>query len=130
MKAHAQRTARLELIVNMLEGQSWQTAMANAGLSIGRATAYRLVQQARDPEKCERPFLDDRHGHAYKLTEPMRRWTVEYCTQHPGVYSSQVKAELQAQFGLQVSRGHINRVRAEAGVTAPWKGRAKKTNNA
>ena len=46
--------------------------------------------------------------------------------QHPGVYSSQVKAELQAQFGLEVSRGHINRVRAEAGVTAPWKGRAKK----
>jgi len=126
MKAHAQRTARLELIVNMLKGQSWQTAMTNAGLSIGRATAYRLVQQARDPEQCERPFFDNRHGHAYKLTEPMRDWIVQYCTQHPGVYSSQVKAELQAQFGLQVSRGHMNRVRAEAGVTAPWKGQAKK----
>lgn len=110
----------------MLEGQPWQQAMAKANLSIGRSTAYRLVQQARDPERSERPFLDDRHGHPYKLTEPMRHWMVEYCTQHPGVYSSQVKAELQAQFGLEVSRGYINRVRAEAGVTAPWKGRAKK----
>jgi transposase len=100
--------------------------MANAGLSIGRATAYRLVQLARDPERSERPFLDDRHGHPYKLTGPIRTWIVEYCTQHPGVYSSQVRAELQAQFGVEVSRGHINRVRAEAGVTAPWKGRAKK----
>jgi transposase len=126
MKAHAQRMARLQLIARMLEGQSWQQAMANADLSIGRSTAYRLVQFARDPERSERPFLDDRHGHPYKLTEPMRRWIVEYCTQHPGVYSSQVKAELQAQFGLEVSRGHINRVRAEEGVTAPWRGRAKK----
>jgi transposase len=110
----------------MLEGQSWQQAMTAADLQIGRSTAYRLVQQARDPERSEQPFLDDRHGHPYKLTEPMRRWIVEYCTQHPGVYSSQVKAELQAQFGLDVSRGHINRVRAEEGVTAPWRGHAKK----
>jgi len=90
MKAHAQRTARLQLIAKMLEGQPWQKAMTDAGLSIGRSTAYRLVQLARDPERSEQPFLDDRHGHAYKLTEPMRRWIVDYCTQHPGVYSSQV----------------------------------------
>jgi transposase len=126
MKAHSQREARLQLIANMLKGQSWQEAMANAGLSIGRATAYRLVQLARDPERSERPFLDDRHGHPYKLTGPIRTWIVEYCTQHPGVYSSQVRAELQTQFGVEVSRGHINRVRAEAGITALWKGRAKK----
>jgi transposase len=128
MKAHAQRTARLQLIASMLEGQSWQQAMTKADLSIGRSTAYRLVQLARDPERSERPFLDDRHGHPYKLTEPMRCWIVEYCTQHPGVYSSQVKAELQAQFGLEVSRGHINRVRADEGVTASWKGRSKKND--
>ncbi len=109
MKAHAQRTERLHLIANMLEGQPWQQAMTNAGLQVGRATAYRLMQLARDPERSERPFLDDRHGHPYKLTGPMRSWMVAYCTQHPGVYSSQVQAELRAQFGLEVSRGHINR---------------------
>jgi transposase len=127
MKAHAQRTARLQLIASMLEGQSWQQAMANADVSIGRSTAYRLVQYARDRERSERPLLAARHGHPYKLTEPILRWMVEYCTQHPGVYSSQVKAELRAQFGVEVSRGHMNRVRAEAGVTAPWRGHAKKT---
>src|SRR5260370_4880372 len=102
MKAHAQRTARLQLIASMLEGQPWQQAMAKANLSIGRSTAYRLVQQARHPERSEQPFLDAPHGHPYKLTEPMRHWLVEYCPQHPGVYSSQVKAELQAQFVFEV----------------------------
>src|SRR5260221_419639 len=96
MKAHAQRTARLQLIASMLEGQSWQQAMANADLSIGRSTAYRLVQQTRDPEQSERPFLDDRHGHPYKLTEPMRRWIVEYCTQEPCSHCSQGEAVLTA----------------------------------
>ena len=86
MKAHARRTARLQLIASMLEGQSWQQAMAYAVVSIGRSNAYRLVQLARDPERSERPFRDDRHGHPYKLTELMRRWIVEYCTQHLGVY--------------------------------------------
>src|SRR6184192_461349 len=105
MKAHAQRTARLQLIANMLEGQPWQEAMSHAGLQVGRATAYRLVQLARDPEQSERPFLDERHGHPYKLTGPMRSWIVEYCTQHPGVFSSQVQVELRTRFGLEVSRG-------------------------
>jgi len=125
-KAHAQRTARLPLIAKMREGQPWQEAMSNAGLSRGRSPASRLVQQARDPEGGERPFLDDRHGHPYKLTGPVRSWLVDDCTQHPGVYSSQVQAELRAQFGVEVSRGHSNRVRAEAGVTAPWRGHTKK----
>jgi hypothetical protein len=70
MKAHAQRTARLQLIASMLEGQSWQQAMAHADLSIGRSTASRRVQLARDPERSERPFLDGRHGHPYKLSTP------------------------------------------------------------
>src|SRR5260370_34995118 len=118
MKAHAQRTARLQLIASMLEGQPWQQAMAKANVSIGRSTAYRLVQLARDPERSEQPFLDDRHGHPYKLTAPMRHWIVEYCMQHPGVYSRQVKAELQAQFGLEVSRGHVNRGRGQRCVPA------------
>src|SRR5207302_7050473 len=100
MKAHAQREARLQLIANMLEGQPWQKAMTDAGLSIGRSTAYRLVQHVRDPERSEQPFPDDRHGHPYKLTEPILRWMVEYCTQHPGVYSSQVNAVLGPRVGV------------------------------
>src|SRR5260370_12070424 len=71
MKAHAQRAARLQLIANMLEGQPWQKAMTDAGLSIGRSTAYRLVQLARDPQRSEQPFLDPPHRHPTKLTEPI-----------------------------------------------------------
>src|SRR5258708_11199787 len=107
MKAHSQRAARLQLIANMLKGQSWQEAMANAGLSIGRATAYRLVQLARDPERSERPFLDDMHGHPYKFTGTIRTWVVEDWTQAPRVYSIPVPARMQVVLALKSERWHI-----------------------
>src|SRR5260370_9260001 len=98
MKAHAQRSARLQLIASMLEGQPWQQAMAKANVSIGRSTAYRLVQLARDPERSERPFLDDRHGHPYNLTDPQRRWIVEYSPQHPPLYPLQGQTQPKTPF--------------------------------
>ncbi len=69
MKDRSDRAARLQLIGRMFAGQSWQTAAAESQLQISRATAYRLVQLARDEDKAPQVFLDDRHGHPYKLTE-------------------------------------------------------------
>ena len=125
MKDHAQRNARLQLIEAMFAGQSWQTAVAQSQLHVSRSTAYRLVKLARDEERAERAFLDDRHGHPYKLTEPLRAWMIEWCTKDPQVPSSRVQSELQSRFGVTVSVSQINRGRAEAGVSHQWRGRAQ-----
>jgi hypothetical protein len=69
MKDRSDRAARLQLIEYMFAGQSWRAAAAQSQLKISRSTAYRLVQLARDEEKAAEAFLDDRHGHPYKLTE-------------------------------------------------------------
>jgi len=74
MKDHPERKGRLQLIELMFAGYSWQEALAQSQLHVSRATAYRLRQLARDEEKAERAFLDDRHGHPYKLTEPVQGW--------------------------------------------------------
>jgi transposase len=117
MKDHPERTARLHLLEYMFAGHSWQSAVSQSGLRISRSTAYRLRQRARDEDKAALVFLDDRHGHPYKLTEPMRVWMVELCTAHPQIASSQIQAELKASFGRAVSVSQINRVRAAHGVT-------------
>ncbi len=77
----------------------------------------RLRQRACDEDKAALVFLDDRHGHPYKLTEPVRMWMVEFCATNPQVASSRVQTELKTTFGLQVSVSQINRVRAAYGVT-------------
>ena len=117
MKDHPERTARLHLLEYMFAGHSWQTAVSQSGLHISRSTAYRLRQRARDENKAAGVFLDDRHGHSYKLTEPVRAWMVEFCTTTPRVASSRIQTELKTTFGIEVSVSQINRVRAAYGVT-------------
>jgi transposase len=123
MKDHPERKGRLRLIEYMFAGYSWQAAVAQSQLHVSRATAYRLRQLARDEEKAERAFLDDRHGHPYKLTEPVCMWMVKFCTTNPQVASSRVQAELKSTFGIEVSVSQINRVRAANGVTRQGRGR-------
>jgi transposase len=125
LKDRADRAARLQLIGRMLAGQSWQTAAAESQLPISRATAYRLVQQARNEDKAPQIFLDDRHGHPYKVTEPVQVWINEVCSENRQMPSSRVQSELKSRFGVAVSVSQINRVRATLGVSNPWRGRAQ-----
>src|SRR5258708_39850434 len=101
----------------MFAGHSGQEALAKSQLHVSRATAYRLRQLARDEEKAERAFLDDRHGHPYKLTEPVQVWLSELCTDQPQIPSRQVQSELQSRFNVTVSVSQINRIRAKLGVS-------------
>ena len=120
MKDHPQRTARLQLIEAMFAGHSWQSAVAQSHLPISRSTAYRLVQRARNEEQAALVFLEGRHGHAYKVTQPVQAWLVEVCTNDPQLPSCRLQAELESTFGITVSVGHINRVRAH--MASPSKG--------
>jgi transposase len=123
MKDHPERKGRLQLIESMFAGHSWQSAVAQSQLHVSRATAYRLRQLARNEEKAERAFLDDRHGHPYKVTEPVKVWISEFCTEQPQVASRRVQSELQSRFDVTVSVSQINRVRAKLGVSHLWRGR-------
>ena len=125
MKDHPERTARLQVIGRMFAGQSWQTAVAQSQANISRSTAYRLVKLARDEDKAPLVFLDDRHGHPYKLTEPVQKWISEVCIHTPQIPSSRVQSELKSRLGVAVSVSQINRVRAKLGVSRQGRGRTQ-----
>jgi transposase len=125
MKDHPQRTARLQLIEAMFAGHSWQSAVTQSHLQISRSTAYRLVQRARNEEQAALVFLEGRHGHAYKVTRPVQAWLVEVCTNDPQLPSGRLQAELESTFGIAVRVGHINRVRAQYGLTKQGRGRRR-----
>src|SRR5260370_33172162 len=99
----------------MFAGRSWRAAAAQSQLKISRSTAYRLVQLARDEEKAALAFLDDRHGHPYKLTEPVQAWLVEVCTRDPQIPFRRIQAQSQTSFGLKWRDGHYNHCRAHTG---------------
>ena len=126
MKDHPDRTARLHLLEYLFAGHSWQSAVSQSGLRISRSTAYRLRQKARDEDQAALVFLDDRHGHPYKLTEPVCMWMVGFCTNNPQVASSRIQVELKSSFGVAVSVSQINRVRAAKGVTKQGRSRVQR----
>ncbi len=103
MKDHPQREARLLFLEYMFAGHSWQAAVTQSQLNVSRSTAYRLRQLARDDDRAQLAFLDDRHGHPYQLTEPVQVWISDFCTENPQVASSRVQAEWKATFGVVVS---------------------------
>ena|SRR5713226_8890243 len=108
MKDHPDRSARLQLIESMFAGQSWQVATAQSNLRVSRTTAYRLVQLARDEEKAASAFLDDRHGHPYKMTEPVQVWLVKLCTRDPQIpkcYREKVRKRGYSD-GERINRAH------------------------
>lgn len=107
-------TAKAQVVATRNQGQSWQEAVASVGLSISRATAYRL--QRRVQVDGETALDDQRHGHVYKVREPIRQWVVNYCQQAPYTPSHLLQQLLRDQFNVNLSIGYLNEVRAQLGV--------------
>jgi transposase len=118
--------AKAHLIMLMQAGYPWHKAVAATGLHISRSTAYRLVQAAQT--QGEAAFQDKRQGHPGKLRDAILQWLVATCHAHPQMPSREVQAALQEQFGISVSIGHLNRVRAQLGMKN-HRGRSKKNHN-
>ena len=114
MTPEQRRNAKAQVVATMNQGQSWQKAVASVDLPISRATAYRW--QRRVQVEGERSLDDQRHGHVYKLREPLRRWLVTYCQQAPHTPSHQLRKVLRDQFNVDLSIGYLNEVRAALGV--------------
>ncbi|MBO0791659.1 MAG: helix-turn-helix domain containing protein [Ktedonobacteraceae bacterium] len=113
-KRELARAAKAHLVQLMQAGYPWREAVAAAGLHMSRSTAYRLVQAVQT--HGEAALQDKRQGHPAKLREAVLQWLVATCRAHPQMPSSEVRAALQEQFGISVSLGHLNRVRAQWGM--------------
>lgn len=124
MTREQRRGTKAQVVAAMNQGQSWQKAVASVGLPISRATAYRWQRRVR--WEGEAALDDQRHGHVYKLREPLRRWLVTYCQQAPHTPSHRLQQILREQFNVDLNIGYLNEVRAALGVRYVYPGQGKK----
>jgi transposase len=115
MQEDQRRAAKGRLIALMQAGYPWHEAAAMAGVHIGRSAAYQLLRNVR--MRGDAALQDGRHGHPAKLRPPVREFLEITCRQAPDTPSHVMQAALQERFGILVSIGHLNRVRAELGVS-------------
>jgi transposase len=127
MEAEQRRAAKEQMIALMQAGQRWQEAAVQAGIQVSRSTAYRLQRLVRTRGKAA--FQDGRHGHPAKLRMAERTWLETYCHASPGTPSRVVQAALQERFGIQISIGYLNQVRASSGLRRRTQEAGKKTRS-
>jgi transposase len=126
MEMEQRCAAKGKMIALMLAGHSWQEAIAKTGAPLRRAAAYRLLHEVRT--RGEVALQDGRHGHPAKLRQPMREFVETTCREAPQLPSRVVQAALLERFGILVSIGHLNRVRAELGLSSRALQREKNGN--
>jgi transposase len=116
MQEEQRRVAKGQLTALMQAGHPWHEAAAMAGVQIGRSAAYQLLRNVR--LRGEAALQDGRHGHPAKLRPPVREFLETTCREAPDTPSHVLQAALQEQFDILVSIGHLNRVRAELGLSS------------
>ena len=114
MQEDQRHAAKGRLIALMQAGHPWHEAAAMAGVHIGRSAAYQLLRNVR--LRGDAALQDGRHGHPAKLRPPVREFLEITCREAPDTPSHVMQATLQERFGILVSLGHLNRVRAELGI--------------
>ena len=114
MQEEQRRVAKGQLTALMQAGHPWHEAAAMAGVHIGRSAAYQLLHNVR--MRGDAALQDGRHGHPAKLCPPVREFLENTCREVPSTPSHVMQAALQERFGILVSIGHLNRVRAELGI--------------
>jgi putative transposase len=124
MQEEQRRAAKGHMIALMQVGHPWQEAATMAGVRIGRSAAYQLLRNVRT--HGEIALYDGRHGHPVKVRAPMLQWLESTYGKTPHTPSRMVQAALHERFGITVSIGHLNRIRAKWGGGSRTVPRGKK----
>lgn len=97
----------------MQAGYSWQEATQQAGISMGKSTAYSVWKKYR--EKGMDGLRDGRQGHRFKVTEAVLQLIKEACQQDACISSSKLQKMIEDQMHINLSITHLNETRAAYG---------------
>ncbi len=115
MDREERRERKARLVAVMLEGRKWHQAADSADIRTSRTAAYRLLRLVRS--EGDSALEERRHGHPHKVTPPVREWLIGRCRGTPNLPGRVLRNEIEERFGVGISITHINRVRAELGVS-------------
>ena len=114
------KLAKVKMAELMLSGKQWREAAQEAQVTTSQTSAYRFLTAY-----CcygERALEDGRRGgQAYKVDDFVLPWLLAECQAKPDISARELRWEIYDRFGVQLSKRHLNRVRAAHGVSRPKK---------
>lgn len=104
----------------MDDGMSWEEANEQSGLNYSQTGIQRLYREWKKRE--DEALVDHRHGHAYKATPEVLELMENRCEEEPEVRSSQLVAEIDAEFGVELTQQYVTVLRHQLGLPVPRPG--------
>ena len=101
-------------------GMSWEEANEQSGLNYSQTGFHRLYREWKN--RGAEALVDHRHGHPYKATAEVRNWMTNRCEGESEVRASQLVAEMDAEFGVELTLQYVTVLRRQLGLPVPKPG--------
>jgi transposase len=104
-----EKAKRLEqLLQRVAQGEPLQQVCAELDLAVDARRLARLQAKYEAGGRTWEALIDGRYGHPIKAHSALKEWLYERKRQNKGLTASELVDEVQSQFGVELSAGHIN----------------------
>ncbi len=119
-KAVIDKAQRLEqLLHRVAQGEPLDQLCAELDLAIDPKRLAQL-QAKYEPDGCTwEAVIDGRYGHPFKADSALREWLYERKRQDKDLTAPDLVKAVKAQFGVELSAGHINYLLRKVELTHP-----------
>jgi hypothetical protein len=119
-KAVIEKAKRMEkLLQRIAEGETLEQVCADLSVSISEKRLAALQAKYEAGSQSWQALLDGRFGHERKAHSALREWLYERKRQDKTLRAPKLVQEVEAQFGVKLSEGHINYLLRKRSLTAP-----------
>jgi transposase len=116
-----------QLLQRVAVGESLESANEALGLDLDQRELARAQAKYESGGHRWQALIDGRHGHSRKAHSALREWLYTRKQEDERLRAPQLAKEIEAEFGVTLTDGHINYLLRKRGLSAP-PGRPYKRN--
>jgi len=118
--AVCEKAQQVEQLLQRVEaGEPFESARAALGLRVEEEDLTRLRARYEAGGRRWEALIDGRYGHPQKAHSALREWLYERKRADDSLTAPELVREVQAQFGVELSAGHINYLLRKVELTHP-----------
>ena len=119
-QAVLEKAKRLEQLLHQVAaGESLESANEAFGFDLDQRELARAQAKYESGGHRWQSLIDGRHGHSRKAHSALREWLYRRKEEDERLRAPQLVEEIEAEFGVTLSDGHINYLLRKRGLTAP-----------
>jgi transposase len=108
-----------QLILRIEAGESWRQVCADLELKVKGQDLRRLQAKYEKGGRNWEALIDGRYGHPQTADSALREWLYERKREDETLTGGQLAEQVEEQFGIKLSGGHINYLLRKVGLTRP-----------